>query len=200
MHFTSMKRWPGLPPYVPGLPRRGTAAATARNNLVGRSPKQVSFNTSRLWIAPLTTGVIISVAGRGENGTAAYDQTVWTEYKYRTTYTVMPDNSMQTTGPFLHSTASTTEMAPLPGDYCDPIYTDSNGYSAQDCYSFSKQSSQEHVDATTGLASSAFGITFAGGSGAPAVASEVRGPFIAPGSSHAITVGPGGFVTLVYFE
>lgn len=55
------------------------------------------------------------------------------------------------------------------------------------------------VQPTNGTASSALGKTFAGGVGAPAVASDQGPANVIPGNVYPINVAPGGFVTLSYY-
>lgn len=168
-----------------------------------------TFTSNATWTAPATTNSV-DMVGKGAPGEPAGQDTTVAYTDVTTTY-VRRDG-----GPDFVKTSRADDwigQGSMTGkDYCDPpnYFCDPNTdpnctvgstiYSQyQTCYHYGA-----YVDpggaATTGAASTAFGKTFPGGTGGPAVPASYSNVPVTPGQSYSIVVPPGGSVTITYLK
>ena len=89
-----------------------------------------------------------------------------------------------------------------PANYCDPVQAtpDSTAYSSsQQCYEFTERITGA-APATTGASATGFGLTFPGGVGGPASPTPFANVTVSSGASYALTIPPGGFITITYYK
>lgn len=157
------------------------------------------FTANATFVAPTTTSSLATLTGQGAAGTPAssYDQPTWQQV-VNTTYQKRAGGTDET-----NSFGSINDGAPPRANYCDAfVSTPDNltysGYTT--CYYYLVNSRTVTIPATTGASTTAFGKTFAGGTGGAATPVTYNNVALTPGQSYGLVVPTGGSVSITYWK
>lgn len=160
-----------------------------------------TFTTSQTWVAPGGVIQIVSLVGKGSDGSSSYysytDPDVTTYTMNRLGQITYPDGS---TSNFVAESYPSTAGAALPSSYCENTRPTGERY----CYAYLKTSQttpgQTHsgYNNTDGTATTGFGYTFAGGVAAPATPVSLANLATTPGTGYPLVIPAGGSITITY--
>lgn len=172
-----------------------------------REPVTLTFTSSATWTAPVSTSMLVSLVGKGQDGTPASGDSSTTYYlvTLATTFYNRRDGGVDVGETSEVSREETTAGAPVPptntqGPFAtddDPVYS---SFSIQYQYVKESETVDTTVPATTGANTTGFGKTFAGGAGVAAVAATYANVAVTPGAPYSLTIPSGGYITITYYK
>lgn len=154
-----------------------------------------TITSSRTWVAPARTTMLVSLAGRGQDGTPYVPgQSGYDTYSTATYYP--PNNGTPQQGPLTF--VGTTYGASPPNPYCTGVQNQ-DGSRNETCYSYIEFDLSKPK--TIGANTTGFNKTFAGGDGVPAVApAPYTNVPVTPNAPYNLVVPSGGYLTLTYYK
>jgi hypothetical protein len=176
--------------------------------VMGGAPELVArtFTSSQSVTIPFGVSRLESASGKGADGAPA---STGEPTPGRIGWKVIYDRTYQRRDGGIDKTSSEGPPqfgTPKPGNYCDPTVEtpDSTVYSSYtQCYIYvtyqEPDTPGQEYPATTGAASTGFGLTFPGGAGGPASVTNHGATAVTAGQSYALTIPAGGSITISYY-
>lgn len=147
-----------------------------------------SFTTSS------TMTLIDRAVGKGQDGTTSYSDYGYDTYV--TTTTTVNGGTPTVNGPNFQGT---TYYADPPEPYCNVTYNNTTKTETETCYDF--QAFDFSTPGETGAGTTAFGLTFPGGSpDTAATMTAFDNLMVTPSTAYSIYVAPGGALSITYWK
>lgn len=163
--------------------------------------KTITFKKDGTFFVPAGVSYIKNLSGIGLPGTPGSGAPDY-HYGYRTFRTLhyIQDGGPEQTTAEVDQGWTETGSTTTPTNYCSSHAFDGPDLEYWYCYRYVLEIHDEgnYVPPTTGASASAFGKTFPGGAGGPAVITRYSNIRVISRASYPITVPVGGFVTIIY--